>query len=172
MIGIQSVSSTLEALRAIYGRHNRRMNGSVNKQNLSHWLDSDPHLIHESSLRTPIVWYGLGEYVVPTGRCHKQLIECLNQFIGNQVWSTCYLTINLSVVRFNAVRFFSVGLRQGYALCQHASDDWGTSNDYRLGNCSSIGRFIPAEPSKIGFSFWAFCKRAPGSQAKEIEFHT
>ena len=40
----------------------------------------------------PIGWYGLAGYVVPTGRSHKPHSECHNQFIGNQVWRTCYLT--------------------------------------------------------------------------------
>ena len=31
-------------------------------------------------------------HVVPTGRRHKPHSECHNQFIGNQLWRTCYLT--------------------------------------------------------------------------------
>ena len=66
--------------------------------------------------------------MVPTGRRNKPHSECHNQFIGNQVWRTCYLTkwssrLAASVVRFDAVRLFPVGLHQVYGLFQQASDD-------------------------------------------------
>ena len=95
---------------------------NVNKQNMRYWSDSNPHVLHDSSLHhwavllpwwsrparyceweslsfndnriflAPIEWYGLGGHVVPTGRRHKPQSECYNQFIGNQVWRTCHLT--------------------------------------------------------------------------------
>ena len=88
----------------------------------------------------PIEWYGLGGHVVPRGRRHKPHSECRNQFIGNQVWRTCYLTkwscrLPALVVRFNAGRLFPVWLRQVYGLCQQVSDDWWALYEFRTWNC-------------------------------------
>ena len=59
---------------------------------LAHYCDweSLPVNINQIFL-APIWWYGQGGHVIPTERHHKPHSECHNQFIGNQVWRTCYL---------------------------------------------------------------------------------
>ena len=96
----------------------------------------------------PIGWYGLGGHVVPIGRRHKPVWlcgECHNQFIG-KVWRPCYLTkwfsrLSASVVRFDALRLFPVGLRQVYANKPATIDEPRTNIEYW-------------KSSKIGFSVW------------------
>ena len=71
------------------------LNGFVNKQNMSYWSGSNPHVLHESSLHpekitviTEYFWPDMDDMdlVVPTGRRLKSHSECHNRIIESQVW--------------------------------------------------------------------------------------
>ena len=76
----ESLPSTLRALLAIYGRHNRWLNGYVNKQNMRYWLDNDPHLNHESSLQ------------------QDKITICCGLWVGGVISRTSYVMIKTGML--------------------------------------------------------------------------
>ena len=96
-------------------------------------------------------------------RRHKPHSECHNQFIVNQVWITCYLTVQ------------SVG-RLGCAIWRIYEF---TNIDFMNIDFTNIERKIATVPADLCLKIvknWIqrldFCKRAPVGHAKEIEFHS
>ena len=104
----------------------------------------------------------------PIGRHHKAHCECHNQLIGNQVWSTCYLTkwssrLAASVMRFDAVRLFAVRLLQIYANKPTTFDELRTNIEREIAAVSADLCL------KIVKNWVQRLKRACGGHAKEIE---